>query len=124
MLDGETLARVAAKYDVTPSELAQYNKLGMGRMIFPGQILKVPPPAPPPPPKPETPPPKEDMEVIEYQFIKLKVILKHCYFVQFNHDPNLPFDKITSNTLGVWCHFSSFSLSLTLSLMYKGLKTS
>ncbi len=93
-------------------------------MIFPGQILKVPPPAPPPPPKPETPPPKEDMEVIEYQFIKLKVILKHCYFVQFNHDPNLPFDKMTFNTSGVWCHFSSFSLSLALSLKHKGLKTS
>ena len=33
---GDTLARIAAKYDVTPSELAQLNKLGMGRVIFPG----------------------------------------------------------------------------------------
>jgi hypothetical protein len=72
--DGETLARVAAKYDVTPSELAQLNRLGMGRMIFPGQVLKIPPPAPPPRPVTPPKPAAEDLEVIEYQFIKLKVM--------------------------------------------------
>ena len=57
-------------YDVTPSEVCQTNRLGMSRLVFPGQVLRIPPPAPPPPPVKEKPP---DMEVIEHQFIKLKV---------------------------------------------------
>merc|ERR1711892_512895 len=49
----ETLTSIAAMYDVTPSELAQKNKLGMSRMVFPGQVLRIPPPPPPPPPPPD-----------------------------------------------------------------------
>jgi len=66
----ETLTSIAAMYDVTPSELAQRNKLGMSRMVFPGQILRIPPPPPPPPPPPD---PVAEMEIVEYQFIKLRV---------------------------------------------------
>eukprot|EP00092_Neocalanus_flemingeri_P002444 GFUD01002614.1.p1 GENE.GFUD01002614.1~~GFUD01002614.1.p1 ORF type:complete len:577 (+),score=93.61 GFUD01002614.1:160-1890(+) len=66
----ETLTSIAAMYDVTPSELAQKNKLGMSRMVFPGQILRIPPPPPPPPPPPD---PVAEIEIIEYQFIKLRV---------------------------------------------------
>lgn len=66
----ETLTSIAAMYDVTPSELAQKNKLGMSRMVFPGQILRIPPPPPPPPPPPD---PVAELDIIEYQFIKLRV---------------------------------------------------
>ena len=70
MTAGQTLTSIAAMYDVTPSEVCQTNRLGMSRLVFPGQVLRIPPPAPPPPPVKEKPP---DMEVIEHQFIKLKV---------------------------------------------------
>jgi len=66
----ETLTSIAAMYDVTPSELAQQNKLGMSRMVFPGQVLRIPPPPPPLPPPPD---PVAEIEIIEYQFIKLTV---------------------------------------------------
>ena len=36
--DRETVTSIAAMYDVTPSELVQTNKLGMSRMVFPGQV--------------------------------------------------------------------------------------
>ena len=36
--DRETVASIAAMYDITPSELVQTNKLGMSRMVFPGQV--------------------------------------------------------------------------------------
>ena len=69
--DRETVNSIAAMYDVTPSELRQENKLGMSRLVFPGQVLRVPPPPPPPPdPVKED---KEVMDIIEYQFIKLRV---------------------------------------------------
>ena len=68
--DRETVASIAAMYDVTPSELVQTNKLGMSRMVFPGQVLRIPSPPPPAPPPPE---PAPDVEIVEYQFIKLKV---------------------------------------------------
>ena len=35
----ETVNSIAALYDVTPSELCQLNRLGMSRMVFPGQVL-------------------------------------------------------------------------------------
>ena len=35
----ETVNSIAALYDVTPSELCQVNRLGMSRMVFPGQVL-------------------------------------------------------------------------------------
>ena len=34
----ETVTSIAAMYDLTPSELAQTNKLGMSRLVFPGLI--------------------------------------------------------------------------------------
>jgi hypothetical protein len=43
---------------------------GMSRLVFPGQVLQVPP-APPPAPPPHRKPPPDDMEVIEYQVIKV-----------------------------------------------------
>ena len=36
--DRETVTSIAAMYDLTPSELAQTNKLGMSRLVFPGLI--------------------------------------------------------------------------------------
>ena len=36
--DRETVTSIAAMYDITPSELVQTNKLGMSRMVFPGQV--------------------------------------------------------------------------------------
>ena len=68
--DRETLTSIAAMYDVTPSELAQKNKLGMSRLVFPGQVLRIPPPPPPTPPPPD---PVAELEIVEYQFIKLRV---------------------------------------------------
>ena len=68
--NGETLNSISAMYDVTPSEMTQCNKLGISRFIFPGQILKIPPPAPPPASPKEN---LDDLEVVEYQFIKLRV---------------------------------------------------
>ncbi|XP_049802152.1 nuclear receptor coactivator 7 isoform X8 [Schistocerca nitens] len=37
----DTLTSVAARFDTTPSELAKLNRLG-ARLIFPGQVLRVP----------------------------------------------------------------------------------
>ena len=71
--DRETVSSIAAMYDVTPSELRQENKLGMSRLVFPGQVLRVPPPPPPPPPPDPVKEDKEVMDIIEYQFIKLRV---------------------------------------------------
>ena len=34
----ETVASIAAMYEVTPSELVSANKLGMARLVFPGQV--------------------------------------------------------------------------------------
>ena len=68
--DRETLASIAALHDVTVGELVSHNKLGMSRMVFPGQVLRIPSPPPPPPPPPD---PVADLEIVEYQFIKLRV---------------------------------------------------
>ena len=68
--DRETLTSIAALYDLTPSQLAQTNKLGMSRLVFPGQVLRIPAPPPPPPPPPD---PVAELEIVEYQFIKLRV---------------------------------------------------
>lgn len=68
--DRETLASIAALHEVTPSELVSHNRLGMSRMVFPGQVLRIPPPPPPPPPPPD---PVAELEIVEYQFIKLRV---------------------------------------------------
>merc|ERR1712212_1020910 len=42
----------------------------MSRLVFPGQVLRIPPPPPPIPPPPD---PVAELEIIEYQFIKLRV---------------------------------------------------
>lgn len=74
----DTLDKVAARYNTTPSQLAAYNKLS-SRFIFAGQILKLPPPEPE---KPPTPPPQpvsvkkvivEDPEIIDSQFLRINV---------------------------------------------------
>lgn len=44
--DSENLVSLAARYDTTPSVLAQYNRLST-RLIFAGQKLKIPPKTPP-----------------------------------------------------------------------------
>ena len=72
MQDRQTLTSIAAMYDVTPSELAQTNRLGLGRLVFPGQVLRVPP-RPPPRPAPAPRPAPPDTEVVEYQFVRLRV---------------------------------------------------
>merc|ERR1712106_956523 len=43
----------------------------MSRLVFPGQVIRLPSPPPPPPTPPD--PPIEELEIVEYQFIKLKV---------------------------------------------------
>lgn len=40
--ESDTITSIAASYDVTPSELIRVNRLST-RVIFPGQVLKVPP---------------------------------------------------------------------------------
>ena len=40
--DSETIPSIAASYDITPSELIRVNRLS-ARVIFPGQVLKIPP---------------------------------------------------------------------------------
>jgi LysM repeat protein len=85
--DRETLNSIAAFYDTTPSALAQYNKMGSSRFIFPGKLLKIPPkekppPPPSPPPPPPSPPPQKkpvrhvvvgEEEIVERQFVKINV---------------------------------------------------
>ena len=83
----ETLVSIAARYDTTPSVLAQHNRLS-SRLIFPGQKLKVPPKVPTPPPNPPAPaeekpvkkakPPAapvypDEPEMVDDQFVRLNV---------------------------------------------------
>ena len=43
--DGDNLNKIAALHDTTPSKLAQINKMSSARSyVFPGQVLKLPPP--------------------------------------------------------------------------------
>ena len=60
--DRETVTSIAAMYDLTPSQLGQTNKLGMSRLVFPGQVLRIPSPPPPPPPPPD---PVAELEIVE-----------------------------------------------------------
>ncbi len=41
---GETLYAIASRYGRTPAELARWNRLGDGSLIFPGQVLRLTPP--------------------------------------------------------------------------------
>lgn len=38
---GETLYSIAWRYDKSPAELARWNKLGDGSLIYPGQVLRL-----------------------------------------------------------------------------------
>ncbi len=76
--DRETLNSIAAFYDTTPSALAQYNKMGASKFIFPGKVLKIPPKEKPKASPQRQPPPKkhvvvDEEEIIERQFVKLNV---------------------------------------------------
>jgi hypothetical protein len=52
--------------------------------VFPGQLLHVPP-APPPAPPPSHKQPPDDMEVVEYQFIKVQSLFGFCQiFLKLN----------------------------------------
>lgn len=63
----ETLLSIAARYDVTPSQLAQFNRLN-SRYVFPGQRLRIPPP------EPEEKQAEEEPEMYDDpQFIRLNV---------------------------------------------------
>ena len=41
---GETLYAIAWRYDKDPKDLARWNKLGDGSLIFPGQVIRLIPP--------------------------------------------------------------------------------
>lgn len=41
---GETLFAIASRYGRTPAELARWNRLGDGSLIYPGQVLRLTPP--------------------------------------------------------------------------------
>jgi len=38
---GETLFSIASRYDKRPSDLARWNRLGDGSLIYPGQVLRI-----------------------------------------------------------------------------------
>jgi LysM repeat protein len=58
---GDTLFRIAVRFDVTVQALAQANNIGNINLIYVGQVLTIPgggaPPPPPPAPPPPPPPP-------------------------------------------------------------------
>ena len=75
VLDGDSLNKIAAMHDTTPSKLAQINKMASTRAyIFPGQVLKLPHPEPPKPPTPE---PVIDKDVIDLSNNFVRVNVKH-----------------------------------------------
>ncbi len=41
---GDTLFAIASRYGRTPAELARWNRLGDGSLIYPGQVLRLTPP--------------------------------------------------------------------------------
>lgn len=41
---GETLSAIAFRYDRDPAELARWNDLGDGSLIYPGQVIRLDPP--------------------------------------------------------------------------------
>ena len=78
--DRETLNSIAAFYDTTPTALAQFNKMGTSKFIFPGKVLRIPPKERPRPPAAGPPPKKPERhvivaeeEIVERQFIKINV---------------------------------------------------
>jgi len=68
--DTDTIPSIAASYDVTPSELIRYNRLAT-RVVFPGQVLKIPPRSSSQDYKPPVAPREEP--VYQRKFIKIHV---------------------------------------------------
>ncbi len=71
--DGDTLTKIAAMHDTTPTKLAQFNKMFGAKMVFSGMVLKLPPPEPPKPPSPKPEPPKLDKDIVDIsnKFVRL-----------------------------------------------------
>ena len=64
-------------FNIKCFRLKQHNKLSSG-FVFPGQLLKIPPPEPEKPPEPKKEPPKktsipEEPEIFDTQFVKVNV---------------------------------------------------
>lgn len=72
--DGDTLNKIAAMHDTTPSKLAQKNKMSGSRFVFPGQVLRLPTPEPP---KPATPEPIIEKDVIDLSNNFARINVKH-----------------------------------------------
>ena len=72
--DGDNLNKIAIFHDTTASKIAQINKMSGSRLVFPGQILKIPPPDPP---KPKPPEPKIDSDVVDLSNNFLRINVKH-----------------------------------------------
>jgi LysM repeat protein len=66
--DGDSLTKIAAMHDTTPTKLAQVNRM-TSKFIFPGQVLKLP--APEPPKAPTPPPPEKLTPKIEKEMVDL-----------------------------------------------------
>ena len=67
-------------HDTTPTKLAQINRMSGSRFVFPGQILKLPPPEPPKPPEPDIDWPKEpiiDKDVVDLTNNFVRINVKH-----------------------------------------------
>jgi len=78
--DGDTINKIAAMHDTTPTKLAQINRMSGSRFVFPGQILKLPPPEPPKPPEPDIDWPKEpiiDKDVVDLTNNFVRINVKH-----------------------------------------------
>ena len=79
--DRETLSSIAAFYDTTPTALAQFNRMGTSKLIFPGKVLRIPPREKKeerPPPERKQPPLERHVvvaeeEIVERQFVKINV---------------------------------------------------
>ncbi|ODN04758.1 Oxidation resistance protein 1 [Orchesella cincta] len=81
--NNDTVTSIAASFDCTPSELLRVNRLITARVLFPGQVLKIPnkktpqqqPEAPvgPPPNDPATASMLETLTYAQRKFLKVKV---------------------------------------------------
>ncbi|KAH9491953.1 hypothetical protein Btru_026880 [Bulinus truncatus] len=71
--DGDTLVKIGAHFDVTPSELIKINRL-VSRTVFVGQTLFIPDPehVPSDPPTPPSPPPPDTRPKVDVPLTNLK----------------------------------------------------
>jgi len=72
--DGDTLNKIAAMHDTTPTKLAQINRMSGSRFVFPGMNLKLPPPEPVKAPTPE---PTVDKDVVDLTNNFVRINVKH-----------------------------------------------